>query len=86
MRFKLSNHAIEEMTRRSIPREMLDRILNAPEQIVPEREGTNAYQSQVDFGEGKMFLLRAIVNDTLDPAVVITVYRTSNVQKYWRRP
>jgi hypothetical protein len=84
MRFKLSNHALEEMARRGIPRETLERVLNAPEQIVPEREGTNAYQSQIDFGRGRMYLLRAIVNDTLEPAVVITVYRTRNVQKYWR--
>jgi len=43
-----------------------------------------AYQSQVDFGQGKVFLLRAIVNDSVDPAVVITAYRTSKISKYWR--
>jgi CRISPR/Cas system type I-B associated protein Csh2 (Cas7 group RAMP superfamily) len=42
------------------------------------------YQSQIDFGGGRMYLLRAIVNDALDPAVVITAYRTRNIQKYCR--
>jgi len=84
MRFKLSNHALEEMERRGIPREMLERVLDNPQQVVDEREGKKAYQSQIDFGGGKMYLLRAIVNDALDPAVVITVYRTRNIPKYWR--
>lgn len=84
MRFKLSNHALEEMERRGIPREMLELVLANPQQVVDEREGKKAYQSQIDFGGGRMHLLRAIVNDALDPAVVITVYRTRNIQKYWR--
>jgi len=27
-----------------------------------------------------------IVNETVDPAVVVTVYRTSRIGKYWRLP
>jgi Domain of unknown function (DUF4258) len=84
MKFKLSNHALMEMTRRGIPREILERVLDNPQQVVDEREGKKAYQSQIDFGGGRMYLLRAIVNDSLDPAVVITVYRSRNIQKYWR--
>lgn len=60
------------MERRGIPREMLERVLASPQQIVVEREGKEAYQSQIDFGGGRMHLLRAIVNDALDPAVVGT--------------
>lgn len=84
MNFRLSNHAIEEMERRGIPREILYPVLNNPQQVIAERDGKKAYQSQIDFGGGKMFLLRAIVNDEAYPAVVITVYRTRNILKYWR--
>jgi len=31
-----------------------------------------------------MYLLRAVVNDGVDPPVMVTVYRTSNISKYWR--
>lgn len=72
MKFKLSNHALEKMERRGISREVLD-----------ERDGKKACQSQIDFGGGRMHL-RAIVNDALDPAMVITIYRTRNIQKYGR--
>lgn len=51
-----------------------------------ERGGKKIYQSQVRFGGSKLFLLRAIVNDAVDPAVVVTVYRTGKIEKYWRQP
>ena len=84
MDFRFSSHALEEMERRGIPIGMLESVLNSPQQVVAERDGKKAYQSQIDFGGGRMLLLRAIVNDALDPAVIITVYRTRNIQKYWR--
>jgi len=85
MIFRFSNHALEEMKRRAIPERILELVLNDPPQIVPERGSLQAYQSVVDFGDGKQFLLRAIVDDTLEPAIVVTVYRTSKIGKYWRQ-
>ena len=84
MRFRLSRHAMEEMVRRAIPAEILDQVLNTPQQVVPVRGCKQAYQSQLDFGGGKMFLVRAIVSEDADPAVVVTVYRTTKIDKYWR--
>ena len=84
LNFKLSRHVREEMERRSIPLTMLESVLENPQQVLPERGGRKAYQSQLDFGGGKIFLLRAIVDETVDPAMVVTVYRTSKISKYWR--
>jgi hypothetical protein len=86
MKFRISQHARQEMQRRQIPAELLDRVLADPQQIVPERTGRKAYQSQLDFGAGKIYLLRAIVDDRKAPPVVITVYRTSRINKYWATP
>ena len=86
MTFRLSNHAKEEMERRSIPGQVLETVLNNPQQIIRERGNLKAYQSVIDFGDGRRFLLRAIVDDTLEPAIVVTVYRTSKIDKYWRLP
>jgi hypothetical protein len=33
-----------------------------------------------------MFLLRVIVDDGVDPAVVATVCRTTKIEKYWKNP
>ena len=84
MKVRLSRHALEEIERRGIPRDLLDQVLQNPQQILPERDGKKIYQSQVEFGGSKLFLLRAIVNDAVEPAVVVTVYRTSKIEKYWR--
>lgn len=81
--FTYSRHALEELARRGIPQALVDSVLQRPQQIVPEQNGRVAYQSRVDFGGGKIFLLRAIVVGSTDPAVVVTVYRTSKIDKYW---
>ena len=86
MNFKVSNHAEQELVLRRIPRALMDEVLRQPQQIVPERPPQKAYQSQVDVGGGRIMLLRAIVDDTIEPAVVVTVYRTSKISKYWRQP
>ncbi|MBI3992504.1 MAG: DUF4258 domain-containing protein [Candidatus Lambdaproteobacteria bacterium] len=86
MRFRLSKHVEEELRRRRIPREALELVLEVPQQIIEERIGRKAYQSQVEFEGGKLYLLRAIVFDGVDPALVVTAYRTSRIRKYWREP
>ena len=84
MKPKLSAHARQEIRRRRIPQRVVDLVLTNPDQVVPERSGRHAYQSQVDFGR-KTFLVRAIVATEADPPRVVTVYRTSKVAKYWRK-
>ena len=84
MNFKLSRHVKEEMERREIPLPLLESVLEHPQQIVEARGMKKAYQSKVDFGGAKIFLIRVIVDDTIEPATVITVYRTSKITKYWR--
>ena len=43
------------------------------------------YQSRVEFEEpGKTYLLRVFVDIDRQPAEVVTAYRTSKVEKYWK--
>jgi hypothetical protein len=72
------------MQRRGIPADFVESVLEAPQQVTAEESGLIAYQSQLDFGEGKLYLVRTIVNDDCDPPSVVTVYRTSKIGKYWR--
>jgi hypothetical protein len=74
----------QELRNRRIPVSLFSRVLENPQQVTPVRGGKKAYQSQLDFGGGKLYLLRAIVNDSANPAVVVTAYRTSKIRKYWR--
>lgn len=84
MNFQFSKHAETELSLRQIPRATVAAVLRQPQQIVPERPPRKAYQSKVDFGDGRTFLLRVIVDDTVEPAIVVTLYRTSKINKYWK--
>ena len=85
VRFHCSKHLHKELDRRKIPRDLLEQVLQRPEQKVPELDNITCFQSLVEIG-GKSYLLRVMVNEMVDPHVVITVYRTSKISKYWREP
>jgi hypothetical protein len=49
------------------------------------RPGRVVYQSRVEFGEpSQRYLLRVFVDIDRRPAEVVTAYRTSKIEKYWR--
>ena len=83
MNFKLSFHAQEQLATRALPLYLVEMVLENPQQIV-ESEDARVYQSQFDYN-GKMQLLRVVVNDQVDPMVVVTIYVTSKIDKYWRK-
>ncbi len=82
MNARISKHAENELIRRVISREALEAVLDAPEQKVPGHGSITCYQSRIA-RDGKPYLLRAMVDDGKQPPVVLTVYYTSKVAKYW---
>jgi len=84
MKFRISDHAHKELTRRGIRLSDLEAVLHEPQQIVPTFGGREVFQSKVVPTDGQPFLLRAIVDSGSDPPIVVTVYRTSKIHKYWR--
>ena len=62
---------------------LVDRVLESPEQKSAVLDNINCYQSRVEIS-GKQYVLRVLVNDTVQPPVVVTAYRTSKIRKYWR--
>ena len=83
MTYELSNHVREEMERRGIPLVIVEGIMNAFGQKVPEHDNVVCYQSKAEFG-GKPYVVRVMVNEAKSPLKVVTVYRTSKIAKYWR--
>lgn len=85
MEFRISNHAKTELVRRQLSRDLVLQVAEAPEQVVPARNGLECRQSRFpDASSGKEYLLRVIVNPKITPNLVVTVYKTSKVEKYWR--
>ena len=85
MNFSFSKHVLEELDERNIPRSLVEQVLQAPEQKVQELENIICYQSRVEIN-GKLYLLRVMVNETVNPPKVVTAYRTGKINKYWRNP
>jgi Domain of unknown function (DUF4258) len=84
--YRLTDHARFEMERRGISEAEIAQVLSAPEQTDLVRSGRAVYQSRMESGEyGKIYLLRVFVDIDRRPAVVVTAYRTSNIEKYWKR-
>ena len=83
MKHELSAHVKQEMDRRGIPLAVVEAVLAAPAQKVPEHGDVVCYQSSVEINQ-KPYLVRVMVNETVTPAKVVTVYRTSKINKYWK--
>jgi hypothetical protein len=83
--YVISDHARGEMERRQISEVDVARVLAQPGQTDPVRVGRAVYQSQVQMGDPpKKYVLRVFVDIDRQPAQVVTVYRTSKIEKYWR--
>jgi hypothetical protein len=81
----ISGHAREQMEERGITEEIVFSIIENPQQTIAQGENKLIYQSIWYFeNEGKEFLVRVFVNIVKIPNLVITVYLTSKVEKYWR--
>ena len=83
--FVFTDHALIEMARRQISEEDVKTVLAKPEQTEIVREGRAVYQSRLEMGEPpKIYLVRVFVDIDPRPPYVVTVYRTSKIEKYWR--
>jgi hypothetical protein len=82
MNARLSKHALEECARRGISPAEVEAVLAAPGQSVPGLGAKVVYQSVQNHGDRPM-LLRVVVALDVEPPLVVTVYRTSKITKYW---
>ena len=83
--FIFTDHALSEIARRQITENDVKSILAKPEQTEMVREGRAVYQSRLEMGElPKTYLIRVFVDINPRPPYVVTVYRTSKIEKYWR--
>lgn len=85
LNFAFTDHALSEMARRQITEEEVRTALAKPEQMEMVRDGRAVYQSRLEMGNPpKIYLLRVFVDIDPVPPFVVTVYRTSKIEKYWR--
>ena len=81
--YSLSPHAAFEMERRGLDEAAVRRVLTAPEQRENVRSGRDVLQSRIEVNKNT-YLIRVFVDVDRRPAEVVTAYRTSRIEKYWR--
>lgn len=81
----LSSHAATEIARRGLPAAEVQKAIVNPAQVVPIRAGRVALHHRY-FEGGREYLLRIFVDIDRDPPVIVTLYRTSKIEKYWGAP
>ena len=69
------------MSLRGISEEIVIHVLENPQQILSE-SNKKIYQSIINFTDRK-YLVRVIVNTEKESFNIITVYRTSKIEKYY---
>jgi len=85
MRIRFSRHALEEISYRSLPESLVTQVLETPDQVAPAQFGRMVYQSKLAFPDGKVYLLRVVVEPRQGELFVVTAYRTTRLAKYWVR-
>jgi hypothetical protein len=82
----LSKHAREQAARRGLSEEIVLDVARAPEQRLVVRPGRELRQSRVAMpADGTLYLVRVVVDAGLSDETVVTVYRTSKIEKYWSK-
>lgn len=74
MRYSLTLHARKSLEERVIPLEWLERALNTPDRIDPDRDDPLVTHYLKRIPEHSNRVLRVAVNATQDPAAIVTIY------------
>lgn len=79
------NHALFQMSRRQIDENIVRLVLEDPEQVKEVRLGRWVYQKRMKLGDPPMdYLVRVFVDIDREPAEVVTVYKTTRIEKYFK--
>lgn len=71
------------MVIRNISHATLLDVLTNPGQVIDQGANKKVYQS-IQMVAGRRWLIRVVVGHDVDPPVVITLYKTTQVDRYWK--
>ncbi len=78
-----TTHALRSLEEREIERGVVEHVLVAPQHVAPDPPD-RSIRMRVYFDPvlQKEMLLRVVVEETADELVVVTVYKTSQIDRY----
>ena len=81
--FVLTDHAQREISRRELNEKLVISCIENPEQVVEGEYKRVIHQIKYQDTDKNQYILRTIIDVKSNPKKVITVYKTSKIQKYW---
>ena len=82
-----TTHALRNLADREIPRDEAERTLALPELIAPGQPGRRVLMRRyLDSVLRQHMLLRIIIEETQEEVIVVTLYKTSQIDRYLRGP
>lgn len=81
--YVFTDHALDAIRRRGLVVGRVEHVLQHPEQRWSIRPGRDVFQSRVR-GDSGLYLLRVFADVERKPARIVTAYRTSRIDRYWR--
>lgn len=75
-----SKHARERMKTRSISEDDVSKVIHSPDSVIDE-PCKKVFQKKI-FVENTLYIYRVYLNDCKKPPLVITVYRSTKLDKY----
>jgi hypothetical protein len=80
-----AQHAVESLTEREIDRSEAEATLQNPELVVPDPPAREvSMRRYFDRVLQKEMLMRVVVEQTVSETVVVTVYKTSQMERYMK--
>jgi len=82
MEIRYTKHAMVTLEERGIEKDMVEKLLKHPQQVIKGKEGEEIAQGIFE-RTSKDFLLRVVYTREGKEPKVITAYWTSKIEKYW---
>jgi len=83
LKIYFTRHAERQLQERNISKEAVRKTVFNPDQVVEQEEDILLFQS-ILVEEQRKYLLRVVAKIQADDYLILTAYRTSKIEKYWR--
>ena len=80
MIYEFSQHALEQMIRRDIDAKLVQYVIEKSDNIIDQDDTIKIY-SKLVIENSKTYLYRVFINCLKNPALIVTVYKTSKTDK-----
>lgn len=83
---RITSYCEGRIIARKLGRDLVEKVIRSPEQIVPDDDDPNRqiHQSRFRDDQGVEKLLRIVVEENEDEIVAVTVYPVSQFKRYWK--